>query len=39
MEWDIGHIQRGCLLSLPLQFESITIYGAADGILASVPTM
>lgn len=35
----VGHIQRGCLLYLSLQFESITIYGVADGIVASVPTM
>lgn len=35
----VGCIQRGCLLYLFLKSESATIYGAADGIVASEPTM
>lgn len=35
----VGRVRRGCLLYLSLQFKRVTIYGGADGIVVSVPTM
>lgn len=32
-------VRRGCLFYLTVQFKSITIYGAADGIVVCLPTM
>jgi len=35
----VALVRRGCLLYLPEQFKSITIYGGADGIVVGLPTM